>query len=76
MKRVYVISAIVGLLYFIFGTLCLAAPFFIKCESCGVKNSGLLTLDEVGVFMGVIGSVLYGLSLIAIAVSSPKPKTD
>ena len=75
MKRVCILSSVVGLCYFLFGTLCLAAPSFLECDYRS-DNAGLFTLDEVGVCTAIIGSILFGTSLIALAVLSKKPKPD
>lgn len=75
MKSVCVVSSIVGGCYFIFGTLCLAAPFLLECDYRG-DNAGLLTLDEIGVFAAITGAVLYGTSMIALAMISKKSKPD
>lgn len=75
MKRMCVLSSIIGACFFIFGIACLVAPFFMNCEDYS-NNMGLLTLDEVGVFAAVIGAVLYGTSMIALAIVSHKSKPD
>ncbi len=69
MKRMCILSSIVGICFFIFGTACLVAPFFLEYEDYS-NDAGLLTLDEVGIFSAIIGAVLYGTSMIALAITS------
>ena len=73
MTRVCVLSSIVGACYFIFGTLCLAAPFFCKCDYSG-GSAGLFNLDQIGVFAAFIGAIVYGASMIALAIASKAAK--
>jgi len=74
MKRMCVLSSTVGVCFFIFGILCLLAPFFLDFED--YSDMGLLSLDEIGVFAAITGSILYGTSMIALAVASQKSKPD
>ena len=73
MKGMCILSAIVGICFFIFGTACLTAPFFLNYEDYS-NDMGLLTLDEVGIFAAIIGAVLYGTSMIALAIASQQTR--
>jgi hypothetical protein len=74
-KRMCVLSSTVGLCFVIFGILCLLAPFFLDYEDYS-HDSELLLLDEIGVFAAITGAVLYGTSMIALAIASQKGKPD
>lgn len=74
MKRMCVLSTIIGVCFFIFGILCLLSPYFSNYNY--YNQVGLLSLDELGVFAVFTGAVLYGTSMIALAVASHKSKLD
>ncbi len=75
MKTVCVLSFVVGLCYFIFGTFCLVAPVLFHYNAY-LDDTGYLSLDEIGVFAAISGSILWGTSLIAFVITSKKNKPD
>jgi hypothetical protein len=64
----------VGFAYFVFGTFCLLSPLF--GYDAYLDSFGYLSLDEIGIYVAVSGSVLWGASLVALAVTSKKSKPD
>jgi hypothetical protein len=75
MKTVCVLSFVVGFAYFAFGTFCLVAPILLGYNAY-LDDTGYLSLDEIGVYAAVSGSILWGASLNAFAVTVKKGKPD
>lgn len=70
MKTLCVVTLIVGLVYFFFGEFCLIAPAV--GYSSSFDNVGKLSLDEIGIYAQLSGTILWGSSLIAMAFISKK----
>ncbi len=75
MKTACVLSFIVGLAYFVFGTFCLLAPVLFGYNAY-LDDVGYLSLDEIGVYLAVSGAILWGASLNAFAVTTKKSKSE
>jgi hypothetical protein len=75
MKTACVLTFIVGFAYFVFGAFCLLAPVFFGYNAY-FDDVGYLSLDEIGVYAAVCGSILWSASLVAAAVTSKKSKPD
>lgn len=74
MKTFCYLTILVGLIHFVFGEFCLIAPSV--GYSSEFDNLGALSLDEIGVYSLLAGSVLWGASLIALACIPEAKKKD
>jgi len=75
MKTACILTFIVGFACFIFGVFCLMSPLF--GYDAYLDKFGYLSLDQIGVYTAICGSILWGASLIALAVvSSKRSKPD
>jgi hypothetical protein len=75
MKTACILTFIVGFAYFVFGAFCLLAPVVFGYNAY-LDDVGYLSLDEIGVYVAVSGSILWGASLIGLAVGSKKSNPD
>jgi len=75
MKTACILTFIVGFAYFVFGTFCLLAPVLFGYNAY-LDDVGYLSLDEIGVYVAVSGSILWSASLVALAVTLKKSKPE
>jgi len=74
MKTLCVLTLFIGLAYFFFGIFCLISP--VLGYSPELDTLGRLSLDEIGVYAQIAGSILWGASLITLANISKKKSSD
>ena len=73
MRSLSLITLIAGLFYILFGTFCLLSPVLMGYDAY-LDDVGYLSLDEIGVYMAIVGAILWGSSLISLSVTVKKNK--